>query len=64
MPRRGPTKHSFNSPSNTLVIWVRQQHDPNQYANFQYYLYDKAGDTCVQGNYGYYPGGRAGAGPV
>ncbi len=57
----GPTKHSFDTPSNTLVLWVRQQHDPNQYANFQYYLYDKAGNSCVMGSYGYYPGGRRGA---
>jgi len=43
--RGGP----FNTPSNTLVVWVRQTHDPQQYAYFQYYLYDAAGDACVGG---------------
>ncbi|HTR42638.1 MAG TPA: hypothetical protein VMH87_13585 [Pseudomonadales bacterium] len=60
----GPTKHSFNTPTNTLVIWVRQQHDPNEYANFQYYIYDKAGTACVMGQYGYYGNNRRGANDV
>jgi hypothetical protein len=38
---------AFNTLSDTLVIWVRQEHSPNQYANFQYYLYDKAGTACA-----------------
>lgn len=57
-----PQKHSFSTPTNTLVLWVRQQHDPNQYGNFQYYLYDKAGTACVMGNYGYYGNGRRNSG--
>jgi hypothetical protein len=47
--RGGP----FNTPSNALVVWVRQEHDPQQYAYFQYYLYDSAGDACVGGIGGY-----------
>jgi hypothetical protein len=38
---------AFNTPTDTLVLWVRQEHDPKQYANFQYYLYDKAGTACA-----------------
>jgi hypothetical protein len=56
----GPTKHSFNTPTNALVLWVRQQHDPNTYGNFQYYLYNQDGTACVMGNYAYYPGNRRG----
>jgi hypothetical protein len=60
----GPAKRSFNTPTNTLVLWIRQQHDPNQYANFQYYLYDKAGIACVGGGNGYYGGNRRGGSDV
>jgi hypothetical protein len=38
---------AFNTATDMLVIWVQQQHEPNQYANFQYYLYDKAGTACA-----------------
>jgi hypothetical protein len=38
---------AFTTPADTLVIWVRQEHEPNQFANFQYYLYDKAGTACA-----------------
>ena len=55
--RRG---NSFNTPTDTLVLWVRQEHDPQQYANFQYYLYDKAGTACAV-SYGYGGGGRQGS---
>ena len=44
---RGGRGAAFNTPTDTLVIWVRQEHEPNQYANFQYYLYDKAGTACA-----------------
>jgi len=47
------TRKAMTTPTNTLVLWVRQQHDPNQYAYFQYYLYDKAGTACVMGSGGY-----------
>jgi hypothetical protein len=56
----GPTKRSFNTPTNALVLWVRQQHDPNEYGNFQYYLYDQAGTACVAGNFGSYGNNRRG----
>ena len=39
---------SFTTPADTLVIWVRQQYEPQQYHNFQYYAYDKADTACVQ----------------
>lgn len=52
--RRG---NSFTTPTDTLVLWVRQQHDPQQYANFQYYLYDQAGTACAA-SYGYGGGGN------
>ena len=39
---------SFTTPADTLVIWVRQQYDSQQYHNFQYYAYDKADTACVQ----------------
>ncbi len=44
---RGGRSAAFTTATNTLVIWVRQEHDPQQYANFQYYLYDMAGTACV-----------------
>ena len=43
------TKRSFNSATNTLVVWIRRKHDPNQWANYQYFLYDKDGTACVMG---------------
>ena len=51
---------AFTTPTDTLVVWVRQSHDPRQYANFQYYLYDKAGTACAA-SYGYGGGGRQGS---
>ena len=55
--RRG---NSFTTPNDTLVLWVRQEHDPQQYANFQYYLYDMAGTACAV-SFGYGGGGRQGS---
>jgi hypothetical protein len=43
---------AFNTTNDTLVLWVRQEHDPKQYVNFQYYLYDAA-DTACAVSYGY-----------
>jgi hypothetical protein len=48
---------SFTTPTDTLVLWVRQKYDAsgNQYHNFQYYGYDNANTACVQSygrNYG------------
>jgi hypothetical protein len=57
---------SFNTPTDTLVIWVREASDTsgNQYHNFQYYAYDKAGTACVQTYGRNYSGGRQGNGVV
>ncbi len=57
---RGRRGASFNTPADTLVLWVRQEHDSQQYANFQYYLYDKAGTACAV-SYGYGGGGQQGS---
>jgi hypothetical protein len=46
--RRGGGAGSFTTPTNTLVLWVRQQYDPKQYHYFQYYACDKANTACVQ----------------
>jgi len=51
---------AFTTPTDTLVLWVRQEHDPQAYANFQYFLYDKAGTACAV-SYGYGGGGRQGS---
>ena len=61
--RRGGSR-SFTTPSDTLVVWVRAKYDytpnqpnqptlgfqPNQYHNFQFYVYDKAGTACAYGS--------------
>jgi hypothetical protein len=54
--RRGTT---FNTTNDTLVLWVRQEHDPQQYANFQYFLYDQACTACAV-SYGYGNNGQQG----
>jgi len=41
---------SFTTTNDTLVVWVRQEYDSNQYHYFQFYSYDKAGMGCV-GNF-------------
>ena len=51
---------SFNTTNDTLVLWFRQVHDPQQYANFQYYLYDPAGTACAEA-YGGGSNGRSGS---
>jgi hypothetical protein len=48
----------FNTAAATLVVWVRQERDPQPYANFQYYLYDAAGSACVQSAGMNYVGGN------
>src|SRR5665213_1692113 len=47
--RRGGA-NSFTTPTDTLVLWVRQQYDAsgNQSHNFQYYVYDEAETACAQ----------------
>lgn len=52
---------SFNTPNDSLVLWVRQEYDAkDSYHNFQYYTYDKAGTACVQTYGRNYGGGRNG----
>jgi hypothetical protein len=43
-----PGNGSFNTPTDTLVAWVRTKYDysPNQYHGFQFYVYDPAGAAC------------------
>jgi hypothetical protein len=57
--RRGGAS-SFTTPTDTLVLWVRQQYDAsgNQSHSFQYYVYDKAGTACVQTYGRNYSGGN------
>jgi hypothetical protein len=57
---------SFTTTNDTLVIWVREASDTsdNQYHNFQYYAYDKAGTACVQTYGRQYSGSRQGNGIV
>jgi hypothetical protein len=45
---------SFTTTNNTLVLWVRQEYDSQQYHYFQYFTCDRAGTACV----------AAGSGPV
>jgi hypothetical protein len=54
---RGRAGGAFTTPTDTLVLWVRQEQDPQQYPNFQYYLYDTAGTACSE-SYGYGNGNR------
>jgi len=65
---RAPTRGrgSFTTPTDTLVLWVREASDTsgNQYHSFQYYAYDKAGTACVQTYGRNYSGGRQGNGIV
>jgi hypothetical protein len=37
----------FDTPNNTLVVWIRQEHPANHWQNYQTYLYDPAGTACV-----------------
>jgi|GEM_PF-670959 len=53
---------SFTTPTDTLVLWVRQEYDAsnNQYHNFQYYVYDAAETACAQTFGVNYAGNRGG----
>jgi hypothetical protein len=60
---RAPARRggSFNTASNTLVVWVRQEYDSQQYHYFQYFAYDKAGTACVASSTTHFGnGGRRG----
>jgi hypothetical protein len=48
--RRG--NGSFTTTNDTLVAWVRQEYDSQQYHYFQYFAYDQAGAACVSAGYG------------
>src|SRR5208282_4134322 len=56
-PARG--RGSFTTTNDTLVAWVREEYDPQQYHNFQFYIYDKAGTACVQTSGANYGGSRS-----
>jgi hypothetical protein len=43
---------SFTTTNDTLVVWVRQEVDSQQYHYFQYFAYDEAGTACVDAGYG------------
>jgi hypothetical protein len=57
-PARG--RGSFTTTNDTLVLWVRQEYDSQQYHNFQYCVYDKAATACVQTYGRNYGSGRNG----
>jgi hypothetical protein len=56
---RGVRANSFTTPDDTLVVWIRRDYKNNQYPNYQFYLYDKAGTACV-GSSGMNPGYNGG----
>jgi len=45
--------NSLTTTNDTLVVWIRQQHDAKEYHYFQYFAYDKAGTACVGANSSY-----------
>jgi hypothetical protein len=56
-PVRRVGNGSFTTAADTLVVWLRANYDqssdtPNQYQNFQFYIYDKAGTACAQASAG------------
>jgi len=54
-PRRNQrSSTSFTTSEDTLVMWVRIEHDPQQYPNYQFFIYDKAGIACGEGNRNYF----------
>ena len=45
---RRPRGGSFGDSTNDyLVVWIRQQHKPNQWPNYQLYAYDNKGIACA-----------------
>jgi hypothetical protein len=48
--RGGQGPQAFNTPNDTLVVWMRQEHPQNRWPNYQLYLYDKANTACVGGS--------------
>jgi hypothetical protein len=37
----------FNTPNNSLVVWIRQEHPANRSPQYQLFIYDTAGTACV-----------------
>jgi hypothetical protein len=37
-----------------LVVWLRLEHEPQQYPNYNFFIYDKAGTGCVEGQRNYF----------
>ncbi len=66
--------NSFTTANDALVVWVRAKYDstpnqpnqpagrilPNQYHNFQFYVYDKAGTACAYGSSRNFSGNQRG----
>ncbi len=46
-PPRGGSARGLNTTNNTLVAWIRETYDAQNYHNFQFYAYDKKGTACV-----------------
>ncbi|MEI9959732.1 MAG: hypothetical protein WDM76_00990 [Limisphaerales bacterium] len=44
-PRRG--RPMFDGTNDTLVLWMVQKHKGNNWPNYQFYAYDKAGTACA-----------------
>ncbi len=60
-PVRRVGNGSFTTAADTLVVWLRAKSDqssdtPNQYQNFQFFIYDKAGTACAQTSASVQPG--------
>jgi len=41
------TTTSFDTPEKAVVVWILQEHKPNQWPNFQTLVYDRAETACV-----------------
>jgi len=38
---------TLDTPEDSIVVWVKAEHKPNDYPNFQLLVYDKADTACV-----------------
>jgi len=45
-PRTGGAR--LDSTNDTLVVWILQEHRPNQWPNYQLLVYDRADTACVR----------------
>jgi len=39
--------NSFDTPEKSLIVWILQEHKPNQWPNYQTLVYDRAETACV-----------------